>query len=66
MKCSMTSDTVSSYSNFRYYSEMLSAGFMAPGVAGALMNFREAHGGTLSGMTRFTDHLDDMPAIGCE
>lgn len=30
----------------------------------ALMAFREARGGTLSGMTRYSDHLDDMPAIG--
>merc|ERR1711959_142407 len=28
------------------------------------MDFRESHGGCLSGMTRYTDHLDDMPAIG--
>ncbi len=35
-------------------------------TATALMDFRESHGGTLSGMTRYTDHLDDMPAIGCE
>ena len=60
----MTSGTVASYSNFRYYSEMLSSGFMDPTMAAALMDFRETHGGTLSGMTRYTDHLDDMPAIG--
>ena len=35
-------------------------------TATGLMDFRESHGGTLSGMTRYTDHLDDMPAIGCE
>ena len=28
------------------------------------MEFRESNGGMLSGMTRFSDHLDDMPAIG--
>ena len=32
--------------------------------AAALQDFREHNGGCLSGMTRFTDHLDDMPAIG--
>ena len=31
---------------------MLSAGLMADEVAEALMDFRENHGGTLSGMTR--------------
>ena len=49
---------------FRYFAEMLSAGAFAPSIEAGLMDFRESHGGTLSGMTRYTDHLDDMPAIG--
>ena len=53
-----------SYSNFRYFSEMLSAQFMGDDIDAALNSFRESHGGTLSGMTRFRDHLDDMPANG--
>ena len=61
---SMTQDVVASYSNFRYYSEMLSSGFLSDELAVALMSFRETHGGCLSGMTRYADHLDDMPAIG--
>jgi len=60
----MTADELASYSNFRYYSEMLSSGALSPADAASLMDFRETHGGTLSGMTRYTDHLDDMPAIG--
>lgn len=36
---------------------MLSAGLMDNETATALMVFRETHGGTLSGMTRYTDHL---------
>ena len=44
----------------RYYSEMLSSGFMDAETSTALMDFRETRGGCLSGMTRFTDHLDDM------
>ena len=28
------------------------------------MNFRESHRGTLLGMTRFRDVLDDMPILG--
>ena len=53
-----------SYANFRYFSEMLSAQFMGHEVDLALNIFRESHAGTLSGMTRFRDHLDDMPATG--
>jgi hypothetical protein len=44
---------------------MLQAQFMGRDVDTALNVFREAHSGTLSGMTRFRDHLDDMPATGC-
>ena len=61
---SMIESTLASYSNFRYYSEMLSSGFMSAEEALALSAFRESHQGTLSGMTRFQDHLDDMPAEG--
>jgi hypothetical protein len=60
---SMTVNTESSYSNFRYYAEMLSSGFMNVSVALVLSNFREQHGGTLSGMTRYEDHLDDSDYI---
>ena len=49
----MTYDVLSSYSNFRYYSEMLAAGMMDDEHAVALMDFRESSGGTLSGMTRY-------------
>eukprot|EP00039_Didymoeca_costata_P001770 m.54923 g.54923 ORF g.54923 m.54923 type:complete len:1009 (+) comp10959_c1_seq2:92-3118(+) len=60
----MTESVQASYSNFRYYSEMLSSGALPDHVAITLANFRETHGGTLSGMTRYSDHLDDMPADG--
>ena len=61
---SMTQDTVAEYSNFRYYSEMLSSGALDSETAAQLQDFRENNGGCLSGMTRYSDHLDDMPAIG--
>ena len=43
---------------------MLSSEFFNTDVANAINDFRESHTGTLSGMTRFIDHLDDMPAEG--
>jgi hypothetical protein len=52
------------YAGFRYYSEMLGSGTLPADVAGAVNEFREARMGTLSGMTRYEDHLDDMPASG--
>jgi hypothetical protein len=54
----------SSYSNFRYWSETLSSNCLGPEYDQALMRFRESHGGTLSGMTRFRGWLDDMPTVG--
>lgn len=52
------------YANFRYFSEMLSAQFMGAELDVAVSDFRESHFGTLSSMTRFRTHLDDMPAAG--
>ena len=52
------------YANFRYFSEMLGAQFLGEHLDVALSEFRESHYGTLSSMTRFRTHLDDMPAAG--
>ena len=49
-------------SNFRYYSELLGADFLSPSMSIALQEFRETHQGTVSGITRWSDHLDDMPS----
>jgi hypothetical protein len=61
---SMTANGMASYSNFRYFSETLSAGCLGAKYDTALMEFRETHGGTLMGMTRFRGWLDDMPTVG--
>ena len=50
--------------NFRIFSETLLAGVLDPEYELAIMNFRESHRGTLLGMTRFRDGLDDMPILG--
>jgi hypothetical protein len=52
------------YANFRYFSEMLSSQFLGAELDHQLNDFRESHLGTMSGMTRFRTHLDDMPATG--
>jgi len=59
---SMVESTVAEYSNFRYYSELLGADFLSPAMSVALQEFRESHQGTVSGITRWSDHLDDMPS----
>ena len=54
----MTDGWVSMYSNFRYYAELLGADILTSDFSFALQEFRENHGGTVSGTTRWSDHLD--------
>ena len=56
--------SIASYSNFRYYGETLLAEALPPGLEDDLLDYRASHGATLAGMTRYKDHLDDMPAAG--
>lgn len=51
------------YANFRIFSETLLAGVLDSDYELAIMDYREAHRGTLLGMTRFRDVLDDMPIL---
>ena len=60
----MTESILASYSNFRYFAESVSAGVLSEQAVGEILEFRAARGGSLSGMTRFEGHLDDMPAFG--
>ena len=60
----MTQDRFASYTNYRYWIEMLSAGFLKPTWHDAVIAYRQTQGGELLGTTRFTDHLDDWPFAG--
>lgn len=57
----MTQDRFASYTNYRYWLEMLSAGLLPPEMRDAIIAYRLSHGGELLGMTRFMGHLDDWP-----
>lgn len=46
----------------RYYAELLGAGILPVDWSGALQIFRESTTGTISGITRWSDHIDDMPS----
>lgn len=59
---SMVESVIAEYSNFRYYSELLGADVLPDDLAAGLQAFRENTTGTVSGITRWSDHLDDMPA----
>jgi len=58
---SMTADPVASYTNYRYWPEMLSADYLLPEWHDAIIAYRASHGGELLGTTRFLDRLDDWP-----
>ena len=58
------SNQTTNYANFRMFAETLLAGVLEPRFEVAIMSFRERHRGTLLGMTRFRDVLDDMPILG--
>ena len=60
----MTQDRFASYTNYRYWIEMLSAGFLRPEWHDAIIAYRLEHGGELLGTTRFSGHLDDWPFAG--
>ena len=59
-----SSNQHTNYANFRIFSETLLANMLDPEYELGIMRFRETHRGTLLGMTRFRDGLDDMPILG--
>jgi len=58
---SLTDGTLASYTNYRYWPELLSSGLLPEGMANRIVDARLAAGGQFCGMTRFEDHLDDWP-----
>jgi hypothetical protein len=55
----LTATTFASYTNYRYWPELLSSGLLPPQLANRLVEARLSAGGQFCGMTRFLDHLDD-------
>jgi hypothetical protein len=58
---SMTADTLASYTNYRYWPELVSAGVLDADLASAVLEYRRRMGGELMATTRFADGLDDWP-----
>ncbi|NLS95083.1 MAG: hypothetical protein GXX96_23240 [Planctomycetaceae bacterium] len=52
-----------SYTNYRYWPELLSSGILPAELARRVVQSRLTMGGQFCGMTRFEDHLDDWPLI---
>jgi len=57
----MTDGNEASYTNYRYWLELLSSGILPEDIANRVVNARLNGGGQFCGMTRFMDWLDDWP-----
>ncbi len=58
---SLTATIEASYTNYRYWPELLSSGLLPAEMARRIVDARLSGGGQFCGMTRFADHLDDWP-----
>lgn len=58
---SLTSTVEASYTNYRYWPELLSSGLLPAELANRVIDARLTAGGQFCGMTRFSGHLDDWP-----
>lgn len=57
----LTATTLSSYTNYRYWPELLSSGLLPVQMAHRMVDARLSAGGQFCGMTRFFDRVDDWP-----
>jgi len=58
---SMTESGFASYTNYRYWLELLSSGILMSEQMAGVVEYRRAHGGIVAGMTAFGDHADNWP-----
>jgi len=57
----VTASRLGSYTNYRYWPELLSSGALPEDLMRRVVEARLKGGGQWLGMTRFEDHLDDWP-----
>jgi hypothetical protein len=60
---SLTSDALGSYTNYRYWPELLSSAILPAELGNRIVEARLSGGGQFCGMTRFQQHLDDWPLV---
>jgi hypothetical protein len=59
----ITANRLGSYTNYRYWPELLSSGVLPTAWMERIVAARLNAGGQFCGMTRFEDHLDDWPLM---
>jgi hypothetical protein len=57
----MTQDALASYTNYRYWPELLSRGILSREQMDAITKYRIIHGGEVNGMTHFVNRADNWP-----
>lgn len=57
----ITGSRIGSYTNYRYWPELLSSGLLPPELARRVVRARLEFGGQFVGMSRFSEWLDDWP-----
>ena len=57
--------SIASYTNYRFYPEMLSSGLLPPDLASAIVQYRRGHGGDFHGATAFRIFRDYPPYARC-
>lgn len=60
---SLTSDSIGSYTNYRYWPELLSSCILPAELANRMVDSRLTAGGQFCGMSRFAGHIDDWPLM---
>lgn len=58
---SLTATRLASYTNYRYWPELLASGVLPDDMANRLVDARLSGGGQFCGMTRFAGWMDDWP-----
>lgn len=59
----MTQDGLSSYTNYRYWPELLSCGALPAATMNTIVDYRRQHGGEAGGMTAFREWADNWPIV---
>lgn len=62
-KETVTETRIGSYTNYRYWPELLSSGVLPLDLQGRIVQARLEFGGQHLGVTRFEEHLDDWPLM---
>ncbi|MGA2618258.1 MAG: hypothetical protein ABSF26_11650 [Thermoguttaceae bacterium] len=59
----MTENEFASFTNYRYWPELLSCSILSKEQTEAVIDYRNSHGGDVAGLAHFCDHADNWPLV---